>query len=111
MLGSTRTRTRASPRRPSQATGKGEGLATLGGLLELEKRYETYPDRLPLLVSEGTATPKCAAISDRDLFFALQELGCDTSDLVVLGSSFGPSGGQNIEAIGRARRRTIAVPV
>jgi Domain of unknown function (DUF4917) len=93
-------------------TGKWTNRSGGALLKNLEAKFEAYPDRRPVLVSEGTWTKKMIRIRKSVyLTYALQALSDNTSDTVIFGADFDDQDKHIVGAINAGGKRRIAISV
>lgn len=84
-----------------------------GGLLsQFGDTLTSYPDRLPLIVSEGRSEQKLRAIRRSDyLSFGYQELFENKDPTIVFGASFGLQDAHIVKALRNGARRKICISI
>lgn len=93
-------------------TGKWTNRSGGALLKNLEANFKSYPNRQPVLVSEGTSPKKMARIRKSVyLTHALQALCDNTSDTVIFGADFADQDKHIFGAINAGGKRRIAISV
>lgn len=93
-------------------TGKWTNQQQGGLLSQLGDALESYPNRQPLIVTEGRYEEKLRAVRRSDyLSFAHQRLAENRDATVIFGASFGPQDQHIVKALRAGGRRNVAISV